>query len=128
MSLSITALYAGGLGLVFLALSANVIRVRRADNVSLGHEGNLRLERAVRGHANFSEYVPFILLLMGVAELSDTPAWRLHLLGGVLLTGRLLHAYCFALTKGHFPTRFAGMALTFAALVAGSVECLRAAV
>ena len=125
MSLSITALYAGVLGLVFLALSANVIRVRRADKVNLGHEGNVRLERAVRGHANFAEYVPLVLLLMGIAELGDTPFWRLHLLGGLLLTGRLLHAYCFTMTERHFPSRFGGMLLTFIALVAGSVECLR---
>ena len=128
MSLSITALYAGVLGLLFFALSANVIRIRRADKVSLGHEGNVALERAVRGHANFAEYVPLVLLLMGIAELGDTPLWRLHLLGGLLLTGRLLHAYCFALTESHFPTRFGGMLLTFIALVAGSVECLRSAV
>ena len=127
MSLPTTAVYGGMLGLLFLMLSLNVIRIRRAVGANLGHDGNPRLQRAVRGHANFSEYVPLVLLLMGIAELSDTPVWRLHVLGGTLLLGRLLHAYCFALTEGHFPSRFGGMALTFAALVIGVVEAFRSA-
>ena len=48
--------------------------------------------------ANFAEYAPFVLLLMGIAKLSGTPAWRLHVIGGLLLAGRLLHVYCFACT------------------------------
>ncbi len=127
MSVATTALYAGILGLLLFALSINVISKRRSENIALGHDGNTRLERAIRAQANFAEYVPFVLLLMGIAEMNETPVWRLHLIGGLLLTGRLLHAYCFALTESHFPSRFAGMVLTFAALAGGAGECLRAA-
>ena len=127
MSLAVTALYGGLLGLLFFALSINVIGKRRSEQVALGHEGKPRLERAIRAHANFAEYAPFVLLMMGLAEMSSTPAWRLHLIGSLLLAGRLLHAYCFAFTEGHFPSRVGGMVLTFAALVAGAQECLRAA-
>ena len=127
MNLAITALYAGVLGLLFLALSLNVIRMRRSEHVGLGHDGAPKLERAIRAHANFAEYAPFVLLLMGIAELSGTADWRLHLVGGLLLTGRLLHAYCFACTAGHVPSRFGGMVLTFAALLGGASQCLMAA-
>ena len=77
--------------------------------------------------ANFAEYAPFVLLLMEIAKLSGTPAWRLHVIGGLLLAGRMLHVYCFACTKGHVPSRFGGMVLSFAALLGGAVLCLRVA-
>lgn len=127
MSLAVTALYAGALGVLFVGLSLNVIRVRRIENVNLGSQGKPRLGRAIRAHANFAEYVPLVLLLMGIAELSETPVWRLHLMGSGLLIGRFVHAYCFALTDGHLLSRVVGIALTFAALIAATVECLRVA-
>ena len=66
MSLAVTALYAGLLGLLFFALSINVIGKRRSEHVALGHDGKPRLERAIRAHANFAEYAPFVLLMMGL--------------------------------------------------------------
>ena len=125
--LTITAFYAGLLGLLFFGLSIVVIRRRGTEKVSLGDGGKAVLERAIRAHGNFAEYVPLILILLGIMELNQVAVWRLHLLGGLLLVGRLLHAYCFTFTESFPPARVGGMALTFTALIIGALSCLRIA-
>ncbi|TPG56961.1 hypothetical protein EAH89_12930 [Roseomonas nepalensis] len=122
----ITPLYAGLLGLGFIALSVLVIRARGRARVSLGTGGDAGLERAVRAHGNFAEYAPFALLLMLAAELSGAPGWLLHLAGLLLLLGRLSHAVALS-GPGSMPLRAGGMALTFAALVTLSLACLATA-
>ena len=91
--LAITPLYAAVLGLVFVVLSFRTIRGRRAAHVGLGDGGNVRLQRAIRAHANFAEYVPIALLLVAFAELGGAAGWRVHGLCAVLLAGRLIHAW-----------------------------------
>jgi len=60
--------YGAILGLIFIGLSAMIIRERRIAAVSLGAGDNEVLLRRIRAHANFAEYVPIALILMaGVA-------------------------------------------------------------
>ena len=40
-----------------------VVRLRRSNKISLGNRKNLQLERAIRAHSNFIEYVPLSLIL-----------------------------------------------------------------
>ena len=87
----ITALYASLLALIFLALSVRVIGFRRVVRIGLGDGGDTALLRRVRVHANFAEYVPLIVLMIALLEMSGLPAWRVHLLMGALLAARLLH-------------------------------------
>ena len=120
----VTPLYAGLLALWFVALSVRVINRRGHYKVSLGDGGNTMLQRAIRGHANFSEYVPLALLLLGILELSRFPGYVLHGLGATLLAARLLHGYALSFT-GHFRFgRMAGAALTFAVIAIAGVLCL----
>ncbi|MFM8613458.1 MAG: MAPEG family protein [Alphaproteobacteria bacterium] len=56
------------LTLIFLWLSFRVIRYRRAERIPIGSGGNAALERAIRAHANFAEFVPFAVLLLILAE------------------------------------------------------------
>ena len=90
--IEITALYAGLLALLFLALSAAVIRQRGASRISLGTGDDPGLIGRFRAHGNFAEYVPLGLLLMALVEIGGAPAWHMHLLGLLLLCGRLCHA------------------------------------
>ena len=122
--MSVTPLYAGLLALLFLALSINVIRRRRALGISVGDGGDPRFARHVRAHGNFVDYVPLVLLLMALLELGGLPAWILHAQGITLLAGRLLHAACFVCTETNLPMRVSGMMLTFVSLVWGAVFCL----
>lgn len=119
----ITPIYAGLLALLFLLLSYRVIQLR-GHGVSLGDGGNPVLLRRIRAHGNFSEYVPFILLMMGFLELSHFPAGLLHGLGLTLLLARLLHGYALSFTEAFKFGRFWGIFLTFLVLLVCSVLCI----
>ena len=120
--MAVTAFYASLLGLLFVALSARVIAVRREAQVSLGTGDSSELLRRVRIHANAAEYIPIALILMALAESLKAPSLLLHALGLTLLAGRLLHAY--ALTAKSIKLRVAGMMLTFTAIVLTALFCL----
>lgn len=120
----VTPLYAALLALWFVVLSVRVISLRGRHHVSLGDEDRPDLRRAIRGHANFAEYVPLALLLLLILELSRFSIYVVHLLGAVLLVGRLLHGYAFAFTQQWKFGRAAGVVLTFAVLVLASILCL----
>ncbi len=111
MSIAVTALYAGLLGLWFLVLSARVILQRRAASISLGHGTDRTLERRVRGHGNFAEYVPLALVLLALLEMQGAALWMVHALGASLLVARLLHGYALSFTD-YSPLRVPGAALT----------------
>ena len=117
MNLTITPLYGGLLGLWFLVLTVRVILGRAGPGKpSLGDGGDLGMQRRIRGHANFAEYTPLALILLGFLELNGLPSWGLHALGASLLAGRLLHGYAFSFTQEHVFGRSAGIALTLLSL------------
>ena len=120
----ITALYAGLLAPLFIFLSLRVIRRRRGAKVAVGDGGDPLLLRRMRVHANFAEYVPFALLLMALAESLHTWPLVMHLLGIVLLAGRLLHAYGVSQPKETFAFRVTGMAATFSVMGAAAAACI----
>ncbi len=122
--MTVTPLYAGLLALWFVILGMRVIHQRRHSKVSLGDGGNPMLQRAIRGHANFAEYVPLTVLLLGILELSRFSPSVLHGLGATLLVGRLLHGYALSFTAHFRFGRAAGAALTFLALIVAGVLCL----
>ncbi len=120
----VTPLYTALLALWLLVLSLRVIQQRRVAHVSLGAGGNAKLERAIRGQANFVEYVPLALLMLLILELARSSIYLLHLLGLTLLLGRLLHGYALAFSAHFRFGRSAGTALTFAVLAIEAVLCL----
>ena len=88
---SITSAYLGILALLYLVLGLQVSRLRRGHRVLFGDGDNIKLRSAIRAHANFAEYVPIIVLMVAMLEMSGMPALRVHLLMGALLVARLLH-------------------------------------
>lgn len=88
---SITAAYLGLLALLYVVLGLQVSRLRRGNKVLFGDGGNIKLRSAIRAHGNFVEYVPIIVLMVAMLEMSGTPAARVHLLMAALLVARLLH-------------------------------------
>ncbi|NKF22291.1 MAPEG family protein [Solimonas marina] len=118
----VTPLYAGLLGVWFLVLSVRVVQ-KRASGISLGDGGDPIMLRRIRGHANFTEYVPLCLLLIGVLELSRASVYVLHALGLMLLIGRLLHGWAFAFSEHFRFGRMWGTALTFLVLLLASLLC-----
>lgn len=114
----ITLLYGGALALVFLVLSIRVIQGRGGEGApSLGDGGDAMLQRRIRAHANFAEYVPIILILIGFLEASGTNAWIIHSLGASLLIGRIMHGYALAFSKNSVIGRSGGIVLTLLTLL-----------
>lgn len=118
----VTMLYAGILALWFLALSYHVVRGR--SKVSLGDGGDPELLRRIRGHGNFAEYTPYILLMIGMLELARLPLWAIHALGITLVAARLLHGIALSFTGGWKFGRFWGAALSFLLLLVCGGLCL----
>jgi len=122
--LSVTPIYGGLIALLFLWLSIAVIRQRARLNISVGDGGEKAMLKAMRTHANCAEYAPLGLLLMVLSEAQGAPFWLVHVLGVLLLAGRVMHAIGLGATPQITPLRFAGMALTFTMLLAGAIASL----
>ncbi len=85
--------YAGLFGLLFLALSLWVSMGRARFRVHHGDGGHQSLNRRIRAHANFAEYVPMALILIGLAEMAGTGAAAVRWLLIVLLVARIAHPF-----------------------------------
>lgn len=121
----VTPLYAGILALLYLVLSFRVVLRRRGERINLGDGGDAEMQRRVRGHGNFAEYVPMVLVLLLMLELGGTtPFWALHTMGLTLVVARLLHGYALSFSPHFFFGRFVGTVLTFALLLVGGGLCL----
>lgn len=86
-----TALYFGLFGFVFVVLSIHVVVVRARTGIHHGDGGNLALNRAIRSHANYAEYVPVILMMVAFAEAGGAPSAAIHWLLAPLFVARLMH-------------------------------------
>lgn len=105
----ITLLYASLLAILFFALTVNTIRLRRQHKIGSG-DGNIpELTKAIRAHAHFAEFVPYLLLLMALYEASAGSSYILHLAGIALLIGRLAHAWSLLYEKETYKGRVLGM-------------------
>jgi uncharacterized protein len=119
----VTPLYAGLLAFFFLVLSWRVIQFRQRG-ISLGDGGDPKMLRLIRGHANFAEYVPLILVMMGFLEVGHTSIYVLHALGIGLLVSRFLHGYALSFSDRFRFGRTWGAGLTFTVLAVCGVLCL----
>lgn len=116
--LIVTSIFASALTAIYIKLALNVIHLRGKNQVSLGSGGVDDLEKAIRAHGNFSEYVPISLILMGCLELNQAPWWLVSIFGLSLITGRVLHSLGMKDLPPDFRKRILGMKLTLNTLVA----------
>jgi hypothetical protein len=121
MSVQITAIYASLLAVLYIVLSYRVAQRRIRLKVGLGTGQNVELERAVRIHGNFGEYVPFALLLLALFESGGGAAWAVHGAGAGLLIARVLHALGLTQSSGRSPGRFSGVIATWLIMLALAV-------
>ena len=119
--LKITALYAGILGLMAIGLSALPGRMRGKLKISVGDGGNSELLLAMRRHANFVEYVPLALILIGLLEMNNVTPVAIHALGAGLVLVRLSHAFGLKPDTVGNPGRFVGAAGTALITVVASI-------
>ncbi len=115
------ALYAGLNGLILTWLAVHVGRTRMRLGIATGDGANVEMIRAMRGQANFVEYVPLVLLQMVLMAHLETPVFVIHLFGIALTVGRLLHGWHFTRSDAPAWQRGAGAMLTLGTLVAASL-------
>jgi uncharacterized membrane protein YecN with MAPEG domain len=77
--------------LLTLLLALNVVRNRFKAQGDSGDP--VTLEKAVRAHGNNTEYVPGILIGLGLMAMTGASAQTISILGGTLFVARILHAY-----------------------------------
>jgi uncharacterized membrane protein YecN with MAPEG domain len=87
----VTALYTGLFAAILVALSIHVVSLRARLGVHHGDGNKPFLNRAIRAHGNFTEYVPLILLMAALLEGRGTSQETIHGLLGPLLLARLMH-------------------------------------
>ncbi|MDF2599316.1 MAG: glutathione S-transferase [Methylobacterium brachiatum] len=122
-----TAVYAALLALVYLGLSGWVMGSRVSGNVLFGDGGDESMLKRVRSHANFSEYVPLALLLVGLLEAGGGSHGLVQGLLIALLVGRILHPIgMFAAPNSprQFACRGGGILLTLAVLAIAAIALL----
>lgn len=93
MTLTYTLMFAVALALVNLWLSFRAGKTRIGAKVSIGHGDVPVLQARMRAHANFNEYVPMALILMGLVELRVGQSLWLFLLGAALVAARIAHPF-----------------------------------
>jgi uncharacterized membrane protein YecN with MAPEG domain len=116
--------YAAILVLIFVFLSVRVIQMRGSARIGLGHGGNPVMERLIRVHGNFAEYVPLALLLLAFMEMQSHSRYLIHILCVVLVISRIVHVIGVTPVKENLSLRVAGMAGTFLVLGVAAIALL----
>ena len=97
-----------------LMLALNVTRIRVKLGVGIGSGESVQLDRAIRAHGNNIEYTPLALLGLAILTLTSLSDLFIHILGGGLLLGRILHAVGIQNTETALPrTRVIGNFITW---------------
>ncbi len=119
----LTLLFAGLCAILQTALTALVIRQRTQARVSLLDGGNQELLQRIRAHGNFVETAPMALLLMALLEMNGLADGWLWGFGGLLVIGRVLHAYGLLSGRVGLP-RLLGMSMTLFVISVEGAVCL----
>ncbi len=124
---ALTSAYAGVFGVIFFALSLWVVLGRLKFRVTHGDGGKPFLNRRIRAHANFAEYVPFILFLVALLEAGGSGATTVHGLLAPLVVVRVAHPFGMLAPESapaQFIFRGASIIVTFAILMVASTMLL----
>jgi uncharacterized membrane protein YecN with MAPEG domain len=127
-TLSITTTFAALFTIFYLFLSMRIGYLRGSPVMKLIFKMDkkvteTKLERNVRAHGNFSEYIPLFLILLFLAEYLKIIQFKyLIMLCIIFLYGRIAHAVCFAFFDYNPFLRISGMICTY--LVLGILSIL----
>ena len=116
MILPITLTIAGAAALLNILLGWRVGQRRMSEKVSIGDGGNERVVCRMRAHANFAEYTPFVLILIGLIELAAGSEIWLWAVGALYILARIAHAFGMDRPAPN-PFRMAGIMITMLTLL-----------
>lgn len=119
----ITLLTASVLGLIYFGLCYNVVKNRFKEIKKEGFDQEV-LDRMVRVQCNFIEYVPIVLILLGMLENAGAKSYILLGIAIGIIVGRILHAWGLGSKAGASFGRFYGTVLTWLSLLTASITGL----
>lgn len=123
-----TPLYAAFLAVWLVILSVRVIALRGNPVFSafaFKHAGDDSLERAIRAHGNFTEYTPYFLILLFLAEMLGSNPIALNAIALSFTIGRIMHGICFSFMARNLFLRVGGTILTLFPLLGLASQILR---
>ena len=126
----LTSVIASLFTLFYLLLSMRIGYLRGSPVMKLIFKmekkiSDFKLERNIRAHGNFSEYVPLFLILLMIIETKLKISFNyLIIICIVFLYGRLAHAICFSFYKHNPFLRISGMICTYLSLLVFSIILL----
>ena len=130
MNISLTPIFISTLSLFYIFLAMRVGYMRGSPVMKLFFKMDEeiteeKLNRNIRAHGNFSEYVPLYLLLLLVSELVGVASFDYMLIASLIFTyGRIAHAICFALFDYNPFLRISGMLTTYLGIVMLCIKLL----
>ena len=117
VTLTYTLMFAVAFALINLWLSFRTAKTRIGSKVMVGDGGNPLLTARMRAHANFLEYVPLALILIGLIEMRVGASRLLFGLGIALVLARIAHPYGMERPAPN-PYRAGGILVTYAVTIA----------
>ncbi len=122
-----TAIFAALLAIEFVLLSGWVIMGRFEKKALFGDANDREFAKRIRSQANFTEYVPFALLLIALLEARGGSHALVLTLLVILLVARLIHPVgMFAPPNSprQFGCRGGGIIATFAVMLVAAIALL----
>lgn len=120
MILTATLATAAACAVLNVWMAVRIGQVRRARKIWVGDGGDPQMVARMRAQANFIEYAPFVLILLGLLELArGTTPW-LWGYGLAFVVARILHVFGM---DGWKPGRMAGAIVTLVLLLVLAGEC-----
>lgn len=121
MILPVTLTAAALAALINIWLATRVGQVRGSEKVSIGDGGNDKVVRRMRAHANFTEFTPFVLILIAGIELAAGTSVWLWAVAGLYMVGRIAHGI--GMDEGK-PGRGVGIGVTLLTLAGLAIWAL----
>ena len=129
-NIPLTSLFASLFTIFYLFLSFRIGYLRGSPVMKLIFRMDkkvptIKLDRNVRAHGNFSEYVPLFLILLYIFESVDLISFKYLLIICLVFSyGRVAHAICFAFYDYNPFLRISGMVSTYLGLALLSILLL----
>ena len=129
-NIPLTSLFASLFTIFYLFLSVRIGYLRGSPVMKLIFKMDkkvpaIKLDRNVRAHGNFSEYVPLFLILLYISESVELVSFNYLLIICLVFSyGRVAHAICFAFYDHNPFLRISGMLCTYLSLALLSILLL----
>lgn len=112
MILPVTLTIGAACAVINIWLAVRIVRGRLSAKILTGDGGDMAMIAGMRAHANFTEYAPIVLILMGLIEVARGPLVALWVIGAVFVAARLAHPIGMAQQKEN-KLRGAGAVVTW---------------